>query len=76
MLRPNAPERWTRLYPDPATTILEVNLSTPSLLDPDALAAAVESGLGFAVRTLAYRALGDLVRDRVPRALTSTIAPG
>jgi hypothetical protein len=72
MVRPGA-NAWSEFLPGRGhEVLLEVTRDTPSLLDLGLLAVAVERHLGAGVTTLSYRAFGDLVRDRVPRAVLYT----
>jgi hypothetical protein len=64
---------WGELFSGRDTAaVLRLAWQTPSLLDLGAVAMAVERNLGLATAVLAYRAVGDLVRDGVPRVLVGT----
>ena len=75
LVRPNALDAWTRLLPghEDVAFLVDVTLRTRNLLDLGRMASALERRGPFDV--LAYRVVGDLVRDRVPRVLTREFSP-
>lgn len=70
LVRPNALDQWTKLYPrhPEHVGLLDLSLVTPNLLEPGRIAAFIEARCP-SVTTIAYRVVGDLVGDRVPRML-------
>lgn len=71
LVRPNALDPWSRLHPgaSPSAILLDVTFRTQSLLDLGYVAAQLREDVECLCEPVAYRAAGDLVRDRVPRLL-------
>jgi hypothetical protein len=76
LVRPNTVFPNTLLYGDRPehTLLLDVNLCTRDLLELGRIAAHVESGAGNAMQVIAYTAVGDLLRDGVPRSFVRRFA--
>jgi hypothetical protein len=70
LLRHHAIDAYVQLFSEctDVAYLLDVRMRTQSLLDLGRLAAELEAHGGF--EAIAYRAVGDLVHDRVPRLLT------
>jgi hypothetical protein len=71
LLRPNTLNKRTWLYPErkESSLLLDLTLFTSNLLELGRIAAAVEAQCGDALQAVAYRVVGDLYGDRVPRML-------
>jgi hypothetical protein len=71
LVRPNALDPWSQLHPgaSPSAILLDVTFRTQSLLDLGYVAAQLREDVECPCESVAYRAAGDLVRDRVPRLL-------